>query len=30
MNKENLGKIEEIVITVVLIIGILFMVVHWR
>jgi len=30
MNKEHLGKIEEIVITVVLIIGILFMVMHWR
>jgi hypothetical protein len=30
MNKENLGKIEEIIITVVLIIGIFFMVMHWR
>lgn len=30
MDKEFLEKIEEIVITVVLIIGVLFMVMHWR
>jgi hypothetical protein len=30
MEKEFLEKIEEVVITVALIMGILFMVFHWR
>ncbi len=30
MGKEILEKIEEIVITVALVLGIFFMVLHWR